>query len=77
NPVQLALVDYELGGMTGVDLIRLTRREHQSRNRRTPIIMVSGHASPQVILGARDAGVNEFLRKPVTPAALAQKVALA
>jgi CheY-like chemotaxis protein len=34
--------------------------------RRSPVIMISIQATAAVIIGARDAGVHEFLRKPFT-----------
>jgi DNA-binding response OmpR family regulator len=34
--------------------------------RRAPIIMISSEATAAAIIGARDAGVHEFLRKPFT-----------
>ncbi|MGA0602519.1 response regulator [Caulobacter sp. KR2-114] len=34
--------------------------------RRAPVIMVTSEATAAIILGARDAGVHEFLRKPYT-----------
>lgn len=77
NNVTLVLTDHDLGGTTGVELVRAIRRDPAGRNRRVPIVMVSGRAEPGVILAARDAGVNEFLVKPLTAKAMVQKVTLA
>lgn len=77
NPVGLLLADHDLGGTSGVELIRTVRREPSCRNRKVPIVMVSGRAEPAVILAARDAGVDEFLVKPLTPAGLVRKLSLA
>ncbi len=42
--------------------------------RRAPIIMITAEATASTILGARDAGVHEFLRKPFTSADLQRRV---
>lgn len=59
EPYDVLLFDNELPGASGLELTRSARR-HPHR-RRTPIIMLSASA---VEMGARLAGVNEFLRKP-------------
>lgn len=42
--------------------------------RRAPVVMVTGEATAAAILGARDSGVHEFLRKPFTSADLLRRV---
>ena len=42
--------------------------------RRAPVMMVTADATIQTIMGARDAGVHEFLRKPFTAADLIRRV---
>lgn len=42
--------------------------------RQVPIIMLTAEATARTILGARDAGVHEFLRKPFTAADLLKRV---
>lgn len=60
-------------GLDGESLARALRRSHMGC-RRAPIIMVSADATARTILGARDAGVHEFLRKPFTSADLFKRV---
>jgi DNA-binding response OmpR family regulator len=52
----------------GVDGAAFTRELRRSRLkcRYAPVIMVTSQATAAGILGARDAGVHEFLRKPFT-----------
>jgi DNA-binding response OmpR family regulator len=54
----------------------LTRRIRRSSLacRKAPIIMVTGEATAAAILGARDVGVHEFLRKPFTGGDLLRRV---
>lgn len=48
----------------------MIRQPTTSVNPFVPIIMVSGHAERRRVIMARDAGVNEFLVKPISPKAL-------
>jgi CheY-like chemotaxis protein len=59
--------------LDGEALARRLRRSHLPC-RRAPIIMVTAEATASTILGARDAGVHEFLRKPFTSADLQRRV---
>lgn len=52
-------------GLDGEELTRLIRRSGMPC-RRAPIIMVTADATASSIMGARDVGVHEFLRKPYT-----------
>ncbi|MDB5493856.1 MAG: response regulator receiver protein [Phenylobacterium sp.] len=70
----ILLTDYDMAGGTGVDLAVKLRRAEGNLNRRLPIIMVTGRAEGPVILAARDAGVDEYLIKPLTTVALCQKL---
>lgn len=60
-------------GTDGESLTRSLRRSHMNC-RRAPIIMVTADATARTILGARDSGVHEFLRKPFTSADLFKRV---
>lgn len=62
---QMIFVEYAGPGMDGLRLAKAIRRS-ELNCRKVPIIMVTAEATAQAILGARDAGVHEFLRKPYT-----------
>ena len=64
NP-QVIFVELSGDNVDGIDFARRIRREDFSC-RQAPIIMVTATATAGAILGARDAGVHEFLRKPYT-----------
>lgn len=59
--------------LDGESLARALRRS-SFVCRRAPIIMVTADATASTILGARDSGVHEFLRKPFTSADLLKRV---
>ena len=59
--------------LDGESLARAVRRSSLSC-RRAPIIMVTADATASTIIGARDSGVHEFLRKPFTSADLFKRI---
>ena len=70
----ILLTDYDMAGETGVQLTHRLRRAHANQNRRIAVIMITGRAEGPVIIAARDAGVDEYLIKPLTTASLCQKL---
>jgi FixJ family two-component response regulator len=64
------VLDQNLPGMSGLDLIRQLRAEGVW----TPIIMVSGNGK-QLVAAATGAGVTAVLRKPISAEALEQWLA--
>jgi CheY-like chemotaxis protein len=60
------LTDLSMSPVDGIEFTRLVRFGQDSPNPYVPIIMVTGHTERQRVLAARDAGVNEFLAKPIT-----------
>ena len=74
QPVDLAIVDYNMFPLDGVEFTRLVRTGPDSANIYLPIIMMSGHAEKSRIYAARDAGVTEFLVKPITAKAILDRI---
>lgn len=70
----ILLSDYDMEGETGVQLARRLRRAVGNPNRRIAIVMVTGRAEGPVIVSARDAGIDEYLIKPLTVVSLTQKL---
>jgi CheY-like chemotaxis protein len=66
----LLILDNELPGINGIDLI--TRTKTLAHRQRTPIIMLS---ASDVERDARRAGASAFLRKPQEIPALAETIA--
>lgn len=63
--IDLVIVDYALTTLDGVELCELLRGAEDSPNRFVPIIMLSAYTEKWRIEAARDAGVTEFLAKPM------------
>lgn len=73
--IDILLVDYEMPEINGADLIRLIRwTEDETINAKVPIIMISNFAEQEVVLAARNAGVHEFISKPIVPSELYKRI---
>jgi len=65
NP-DVVVLDWVMEGMSGLDLMQMIRTNPQAPNPFVPVIMLTGHTSLEHVRLARDAGVNEFIAKPVS-----------
>ena len=74
NRCDLIFVDWVMDGMSGLDLSVKIRTAADSPNQFVPIVMITGHTSPERVHAARDAGVNEFLAKPVSSKSIMARV---
>jgi len=62
----MILTDLSMDDMDGIAFTRTVRQSAASPNPYVPIIMVTGHTERHLVEAARDAGVTEFLAKPIT-----------
>jgi CheY-like chemotaxis protein len=69
NP-DVIVLDWMMEGMSGLELAKQVRTSAQTPNPFVPIIMLTGHTHIDYVRQSRDAGVNEFLAKPVSVSAL-------
>ena len=73
NP-DVVVLDWVMEGMSGIDLMRMIRTNPQSPNPFVPVIMLTGHTSIEHVAKARDAGINEFIAKPVSVKTMMQRL---
>jgi PAS domain S-box-containing protein len=72
----LVLMDVEMPGMDGLTATRRLRDgEAGGRNRRAPVLAMTAHALESFRTQAREAGMDGFLAKPVSLAALSEALA--
>lgn len=71
----IVLTDWLMKPTDGLDLVRLIRTHKHSKNKATPIILVTGYSALSRVIEARDSGVTEFLVKPFTANDLAKRLA--
>ena len=69
-PADLAIVDWKMDGMDGLECIRRIRRDGNPETRHIPVLMVTGYGDDPMPAQARDAGANDLLVKPISPKSL-------
>jgi len=73
-PADLAIVDFQMFPVDGVEFTRMVRNAPDSKNPYLPIIMMTGHSEKSRVFDARDAGVTEFVAKPLTAKAVLDRM---
>ena len=66
------ITDWNMPGMSGIDLLRAVRADEKLKT--MPILMVTAEAKRDQIIEAAQAGVNGYVVKPFTAAALKEKI---
>jgi CheY-like chemotaxis protein len=74
NPVDIVMTDLSMQPLDGIDFVRLLRNSPDSPNQMAPVIMITGHSTQRRVNEARDAGVNEFLAKPLTARGVIERI---
>ena len=73
--IDIAFVDFKLGGgKDGLEFCRRIRTHPESPNTYLPIIMVTAYSERRRVIDAINAGVDEFLVKPVRAVDVANRV---
>ncbi len=70
----IVVTDWHMEPLDGLDFVRMVRSGDNSPNPYVPIIMLTGHTELQRVMESRDAGVNEFLAKPISAKSLYQRI---
>jgi len=71
----LVLTDLAMKPMDGLEFTRCVRNDEHSPNPFVPIIMITGHTEKFRVEAARDAGITEFLAKPINAHSLFARIA--
>lgn len=72
--IDLIICESQMTPVDGVKFTQLVRRAPASANPFVPIIMLTAHGAPDLVFKARDAGITEFLVKPISPATLLSRI---
>ncbi|HEY2135307.1 MAG TPA: response regulator [Xanthobacteraceae bacterium] len=70
----IVIADWAMPIFDGLELTQMIRQPGANANPYVPIIMLSGHSEKKRVMLARDAGVTEFLAKPISAKALYQRI---
>lgn len=74
-PADIAIVDWNMQPVSGLQFVRRVRQGVDSPNPFLPVIMLTAYSERHRVMRGRDAGVTEFLVKPVTPKRLYDRIA--
>ena len=70
----IVLTDWAMPIFDGLELAQMIRQPGANANPFVPIIMVTGHTEKARVTAARDAGITEFLAKPISAKAPYQRI---
>jgi CheY-like chemotaxis protein len=74
DPPTLIITDLRMPGMSGLSLLRAIRSPKLDPLCFVPVIVVTAHATRNIVEEAAEAGAHLVLVKPVAPAALADRI---
>jgi len=70
----IVLTDWTMPIFDGIELAQMIRQPGANANPYVPIIMLSGHSEKKRVVSACDAGITEFLVKPISAKALYERI---
>jgi two-component system chemotaxis response regulator CheY len=74
NDINLVLIDWNMPVMNGLELVTAVRADEHLRH--VTLVMVTTEGEQSKIARALAAGAHEYVIKPFTPEAIAEKLAL-
>ena len=70
--IDFVVTDWNMPSMAGIDLLKAMRSDDNMKH--LPVLMVTAEAKREQIVEAAQAGVNGYVVKPFTAAALKEKI---
>ena len=70
----IILTDWVMPIFDGLELTQMIRQPGGNANPYVPIIMLTGHSEKRRVTLARDAGITEFITKPISATALYRRI---
>lgn len=74
SPIDLLVVDAEMTGMNGFELVRWLRRSGLEPNAFVPVIMTAAHLRRSRVAEARDCGASFVITKPFSATTLLERI---
>ena len=73
-PIDIVICDWQMQPVSGLDFVKQLRGNKESPYRFMPFIMLTAHSEAKRVTEARDAGVNEFVIKPIAAKTLYTRI---
>lgn len=73
DPMELAVVDWNMPTMTGVELLGRIREHKPLRD--MPVVMVTAEANREIVAEAAESDIDAYILKPLTVKSLGDKIA--
>ncbi|GAB4111393.1 MAG: hypothetical protein OHK0057_18800 [Thermoflexibacter sp.] len=74
NDFDIILMDINMPGMDGMECARQIRKLSDEKKSSVPIVAITGNAKNYTLEDFREAGINEYLQKPLNFDALVETV---
>ncbi len=74
SPPNIVITDWNMQPINGYRLIREMRREGNEELNLVPVIMLTGYATRNLVEECIEAGVQQFMSKPVSPKSLLKRI---
>lgn len=75
RPVDVIILSRDDGdSFDALAFVRTLRQFGDNRLRRLPVVLITSGLTRELVISGRDAGIDEFLNKPISPAALRQRL---
>jgi len=72
TPIDLAILDWNMPGMTGVELLEHIREDRKLRD--MPVVMVTAEANQEIVAEAAESEIDAYILKPVTVKSLEERI---
>jgi phosphoserine phosphatase RsbU/P len=74
EPPSLLLLDFDMPGMDGAELLKKLRQDAEPAIAQLPTIMLTGHGGEESEVLCLEAGANDFVTKPINQAVLRARI---
>jgi CheY-like chemotaxis protein len=75
NSIEVILLSGDDGDeLDAPSFVRMLRQQQDNHVRRLPVVLITSGLTRERVVSGRDAGVDEFLNKPISPVALHQRL---
>jgi len=72
--IDIVLCDFAMKPMSGLEFVRAVRNDRESPSPYVPVVMLTAYSNYDDVCATRDSGVNEYLVKPFSVRALADRI---